>query len=86
MCLVHSYTLCHISFIILTMAGLYSLEKLKLYIQFLFYFKDSIQVLFCCAQEDTTLSESRPSTAVQTGVGGDPLSLDVEDLYVKFKV
>ena len=37
-------------------------------------------------QEDTTLTESRPSTAVQTGVGGDPLSLDVDDLYVKFKV
>ena len=32
------------------------------------------------------MTEPRPTTTSQTGVGGDPLSLDVNDLYVKYKV
>ena len=41
---------------------------------------------FIWFQEETTLTESRPPTATQTSGAGDPLSLDVDDLYVKFKV
>ena len=42
--------------------------------------------VFMLLQEDTSVSESRPSTTAQGGGGADPLSLDVEDLYVKYKV
>ena len=43
------------------------------------------QYFFCLLQEDSALTESRPGTA-QTVVHVDPLAVDIEDLYVKYKV
>ena len=42
----------------------------------------AMDILF---QEDSGLTESRPGTA-QTVVHVDPLAVDIEDLYVKYKV
>lgn len=41
--------------------------------------------MFLCFQEESGLTESRPGTA-QTVTHVDPLALDIEDLYVKYKV
>ena len=46
----------------------------------------SLSFIFTCLfQEDSGLTESRPGTA-QTVIHVDPLAVDIEDLYVKYKV
>ncbi len=41
----------------------------------------------CIAQEEVTTPEQKPPTAPPTSTtSSDPLALDVDDLYVKYKV